>query len=102
VTWQAYGENLEEKLKDLHDRVHKGSYRAQPARRTYIPKPDGSKRPLSDPLPGGQGRPQNLEWRWPHSRNRWFESVSLQRRVRVSRDFALPHREPGFSRGRAG
>jgi hypothetical protein len=44
---QAYGENLEEKLKDLHDRVHKGSYRAQPARRTYIPKPDGSKRPLS-------------------------------------------------------
>ena len=47
VTWQAYGENLEEKLKDLHDRVHKGSYRAQPARRTYIPKPDGSKRPLS-------------------------------------------------------
>ena len=47
VTWQAYGENLEEKLKDLHDRVHKGSYRARPARRTYIPKPDGSKRPLS-------------------------------------------------------
>jgi RNA-directed DNA polymerase len=47
VTWQAYGENLEEKLQDLHDRIHKGSYRAQPTRRTYIPKPDGSKRPLS-------------------------------------------------------
>ena len=47
VTWQAYGENLEEKLKDLHDRVHWGSYRARPARRTYIPKADGSKRPLS-------------------------------------------------------
>ena len=28
VTWQAYGENLEEKLKDLHERVHRGSYRA--------------------------------------------------------------------------
>ena len=42
VTWQAYGENLEEKLTDLHDRVHKGSYRARPARRTYIPKADGS------------------------------------------------------------
>ena len=36
VTWQAYGENLEEKLKDLHERVHRGSYRARPARRTYI------------------------------------------------------------------
>ena len=46
VTWQAYGEPLEEKLKDLHDRVHRGSYRARPARRTYIPKADGSKRPL--------------------------------------------------------
>jgi hypothetical protein len=47
VTWQAYGENLEEKLKDLHERVHRGSYRARPASRTYIPKADGSKRPLS-------------------------------------------------------
>ena len=47
VTWQAYGENLEEKLKELHDRVHRGSYRARPARRTYIPKADGSKRPLN-------------------------------------------------------
>ena len=44
VTWQAYGENLEEKLKDLHERVHRGSYQARPARRTYIPKADGSKR----------------------------------------------------------
>jgi RNA-directed DNA polymerase len=47
VTWQAYGENLEEKLSDLHDRMHKGSYRARPARRTYIPKADGSQRPLA-------------------------------------------------------
>jgi RNA-directed DNA polymerase len=47
VTWQTYGENLEEKLKDLHDKVHRGCYRARPARRTYIPKADGSKRPLS-------------------------------------------------------
>ncbi|MCP4966032.1 MAG: group II intron reverse transcriptase/maturase [bacterium] len=47
VTWRSYGENLDEKLKDLHDRVHKGSYRACPAKRTYIPKADGSQRPLS-------------------------------------------------------
>jgi RNA-directed DNA polymerase len=38
VTWQAYGEDLEEKLTRLHDRIHKGSYRARPSRRTYIPK----------------------------------------------------------------
>ena len=47
MTWRAYGENLEEKLTDLHDRIHKGSYRARPARRTYIPKADGSQRPLA-------------------------------------------------------
>jgi len=47
VTWQAYGENLDENLKDLHERVHKGSYRSRPAKRTYIPKADGSQRPLS-------------------------------------------------------
>ena len=47
VTWQTYGENLEKKLKDLHERVHRGSYRAHPAKRSYIPKTDGSKRPLS-------------------------------------------------------
>ena len=53
VTWQAYGENLEEKLKDLHERVHRGSYRARPARRTYIPKADGSKRPPQHSVSGG-------------------------------------------------
>ena len=37
-----------------------------------------------------------------HARNRKFESTSLQRRVHVSRDFALPWREAGFSRGCAG
>jgi group II intron reverse transcriptase/maturase len=47
VTWRTYGENLEAKLKDLHERIHKGSYRARPARRTYIPKADGTRRPLS-------------------------------------------------------
>ncbi len=41
VTWQAYGENLAEKLTELHVRIHRGGYRARPARRTYIPKPDG-------------------------------------------------------------
>ncbi len=46
VTWRAYGEDLEEKLEDLHGRVQRGRYRAQPVRRGYIPKPDGRQRPL--------------------------------------------------------
>ena len=46
VTWQQYGEGLEDRLKDLHDRIHRGTYRAQPSRRTYLPKADGRQRPL--------------------------------------------------------
>jgi len=46
VTWEQYGEGLEERLKDLYDRIHRGAYRAQPSRRTYIPKADGRQRPL--------------------------------------------------------
>jgi RNA-directed DNA polymerase len=46
VTWAHYGEDLAGRLADLHERVHRGSYRAQPSRRTYIPKPDGRQRPL--------------------------------------------------------
>jgi RNA-directed DNA polymerase len=46
VTWQAYGRDLEGNLRDLHRRVHRGSYRAKPSRRAYIPKTDGRLRPL--------------------------------------------------------
>ena len=34
-------------IEDLHVRVKTGAYRAQPSRRSYIPKEDGSKRPLA-------------------------------------------------------
>ena len=47
VTWRAYGEDLEENLPALHERIHRGSYRAQPARGTTVPKGDGTERPLS-------------------------------------------------------
>jgi RNA-directed DNA polymerase len=46
VTWKDYEEGLEERLVDLHGRVHRGAYRAQPSRRVYIPKSDGRQRPL--------------------------------------------------------
>jgi hypothetical protein len=46
MTWAEYGEGLTDRLTDLHGRVHRGSYRAQPSRRTDIPKPDARPRPL--------------------------------------------------------
>jgi len=46
VTWHQYKEGLAERIADLHERVHAGSYRAQPVRRSYINKSDGRKRPL--------------------------------------------------------
>src|SRR6516165_2884615 len=46
VTWQDYGQDLVANLRDLHDRVHSGRYRARPSRRAYIPKADGRLRPL--------------------------------------------------------
>ena len=46
VTKAAYGERLEANLQELHGRVHRGAYRAQPSRRVYIPKADGRQRPL--------------------------------------------------------
>src|ERR1700731_336780 len=46
VTWQEYETGLEDRLIDLHSRVHRGAYRAQPSRRVFIPKADGRQRPL--------------------------------------------------------
>ncbi len=45
-TWRHYGEQLEDNLRDLADRVKRGAYRAKPVRRVYIPKADGRQRPL--------------------------------------------------------
>ena len=46
VTWQEYEAGLEDRITDLHGRVHRGAYRALPSRRVYIEKEDGRKRPL--------------------------------------------------------
>jgi group II intron reverse transcriptase/maturase len=47
LTWEAYEADLDPRIEDLHARLHRGAYRAQPARRRFIPKPDGSQRPLA-------------------------------------------------------
>lgn len=49
MTWEQYGEDLDARLLDLQDRVHRGSYHPQPVRRVYIPKADGRMRPLGVP-----------------------------------------------------
>ena len=46
VSWSDYEQGLEERLADLHGRLHRGAYRAQPSKRIYIPKPDGRERPI--------------------------------------------------------
>ncbi len=47
MTWKTYEQDLDRRIEDLHARVHSGAYRALPSRRSYIPKDDGSKRPLA-------------------------------------------------------
>jgi RNA-directed DNA polymerase len=49
VTWEEYGADLEARLLDLQDRIHRGSYHPQPVRRVHIPKGDGGTRPLGIP-----------------------------------------------------
>jgi RNA-directed DNA polymerase len=46
VMWQEYETGLEDRIIDLHGRVHRGAFRAKPSRRVYIPKADGRQRPL--------------------------------------------------------
>src|ERR671927_23418 len=47
LMWQDYEADLEHRIEDLHARVHRGGYRALPARRGFIPKADGQQRPLA-------------------------------------------------------
>ncbi len=46
VRWREYERDLVANLRDLHERVQSGRYRASPSRRAYIPKADGRQRPL--------------------------------------------------------
>src|SRR3954468_23696866 len=47
LTWRTYEADLDRNLTDLHERVHRGAYRALPSRRRYILKADGKQRPLA-------------------------------------------------------
>jgi len=47
MTWETYEQDLDRRIEDLRTRVQSGAYRAQPSRRSYIPKEDGTRRPLA-------------------------------------------------------
>lgn len=47
MTADEYQVGLESRIGELHRRLVNKQYRAQPARRVWIPKPDGSQRPLA-------------------------------------------------------
>jgi len=47
MTVAEYSQNLKENIAELHQRMVNRKYRAQPARRVWIPKSDGSQRPLA-------------------------------------------------------
>jgi RNA-directed DNA polymerase len=68
LTWQEYETGLDKRLEDLHSRVPRGTYRALPSKRAYIPKPDGRQRSLGiaaledkiGPTRGGNGSQSDL------------------------------------------
>lgn len=62
VTWSEYGENLDARLLDLQDRVHRGTYHPQPVRRVDIPKGDGRTRPLGIPAVEDKIVQQAVRW----------------------------------------
>ena len=49
VTAATYEANLEANLRDLLERIKSGRYQAPPVRRAYVPKADGTQRPLGIP-----------------------------------------------------
>ena len=46
VTAEEYAQNLDENLRDLHERLRTGRYKAPPVKRAWIDKDDGGKRPI--------------------------------------------------------
>ena len=49
VTYEEYGKDAARNIRELHQRLKDGKYRAQPLRRVYIPKENGKQRPISIP-----------------------------------------------------
>jgi group II intron reverse transcriptase/maturase len=49
VTVSEYADDLDAHLKDLHERLRSGRYKASPVERVWLEKPDGGQRPIGKP-----------------------------------------------------
>ena len=58
VTWKEYETGLEDRLKDLHGRVHRGAYRALPSRETVDTEGQRQIASVGDRGAGRQDRPK--------------------------------------------
>ena len=81
LTWRQYGQSLEVNLVELHARVHRGAYRAQPPRRKFIPK--------------GLERQDKRRGLWIHIQRypEWRRAITRRQVIRHyndDSDFALP------------
>ena len=72
ATAQEYEANLEANLRDLLERIKSGHYQAPPVRRTYIPKSDGSQRPLGIPT-------FDSKTRWHREQSLWYWRLFMSR-----------------------
>jgi len=50
TTWHQYEAHLEAHLLDLAARLQRGAYHAKPVKRVYLPKADGTQRPIGIPV----------------------------------------------------
>jgi RNA-directed DNA polymerase len=86
VVWKEYLQGLDSRLSALHTAVHRGSYRAQPVRRTYIPKTDGTERPLGV---ASQGAVRMMRWMRLQSRSRSARSIGSLMRTSANSSIRL-------------
>lgn len=61
-TWSSYGVDLDARLQDLEERIHRGNYHPLPVRRVHIPKGDGTSRPLGIPALEDKIVQQAVRW----------------------------------------
>jgi len=95
VTWDSYSEQLDERIADLHGRVHRGAYRARPSRRVFIAKADGTATSAWHRLAGRQGRPACCRRRDERDLRKGFSRILVRLPGR-----AQPARCAGCSRDR--